>query len=1238
MRQLVGKVVIDDTFYPGQDLYSDGSVEDELLKLVKKYPESEFNEVIARESSWPVLYHLSHIRGNILEWLPITKEQTVLEIGSGCGAITGVLSKKAKAVTCIELSKRRSMINATRNQACDNVEIMLGNFQTVEQNLEKKFDWITLIGVFEYGQLYIASENPFVDFLETIKKHLAPGGRIVIAIENRLGLKYFAGCTEDHTGNYFEGIEGYVHQKKGVKTFSRPELETILREAGLDHFAFYYPYPDYKLPMTMYSDRNLPKAGELRDNMRNFDRERYLLFDESRAYDSLIKDGLFPIFSNSYLVVAGGDAFSQELVYTKYSNERAQQFAIRTDILEQKDGRHVRKSPCSEDGRAHVQRIAKWYEKLNNIYKDTPISMNRVHADDDGVEVEFLSGHTLEEELDQTLATGDVAGVTKKLLDYIEIVRKVGSAQPFSVTPEFMEVFGSADLPQGMTSALVTDIDLVVSNAVIQDDGWTLIDYEWTFEFPVPVNYVIYRILYFYVYGNSSRAALYAENLYEKAGLTTAEVKEYWEMEEHFQQYVLGKVTPLRLLYPKISHGHIDLRAEDAHRKQTGAASPANKQSIVLCVDRMERTVSQIHIEGWAVSLEGRVLDFAVQDAKGEKLEIVETKRYRRRDVNAKYSASGENALSGFCLTCTLPEHARRQKINLTLTASCEGASVSAPILEAKISFMSSRVGRKILKLAGRDKNHHIQYRTYNEMGLLGATGKLRLEDQQYDNYRIATAIPEAKLEAQRSENTEQMPKLAVCFPQEEMPQDVKSAMEEALQEQTYGNVTDASKAEYLLLLQTGEVLEKDALFSLAKYVEKHTDADAVYTDEDRLDLQTQIYSKPLFKPDYSPFLLQSGNYIGGAMLVKRTLAEKLGGYDHSEARYDFMLRLSEQTKRIAHLPRVLSHRVSMPHDSEKERQLAEREEQALLAHYERMGLEAEVSREAVSGYYRTSWEFEELPLISIIIPNKDHIQELDKCLKSIYSRSSYPNFEVLVVENNSEEASTFAYYRELETQFSDTRVITWDGEFNYAAINNFAAKQAKGEYLLFLNNDTEVISKNWMEEMLGICRQSAVGAVGAKLFYPDGSVQHAGVIVGLGRVAGHLFIGQDGENQGYMRRAGLCQNLSAVTAACMMTKKEAFRRCGGFDEKLRVTLNDVDYCMKLTDVGYQVVYTPYAQLFHYESKSRGQEDTLEKQQRREEEISYFQKKWPEIFEHGDPYYNINLSRTTWNCSLRIPR
>ncbi len=306
----IGGVTLNYEWYPGADQYSDGEIEEELLRIAKECPKDTYNQVIVQKGleqnnfsakGWPILYHFSEIRQNIVSWMPITKEQTVLEIGSGCGAITGALAEMAERVTCVELSKRRSHINAYRNQDRDNIDILVGNYQDIEKELGT-FDYITLIGVFEYSQGYIGGEDPYVEMLRQAARHLKPGGQIVIAIENRIGLKYWAGATEDHIGTYYEGLEGYPNSK-GVRTFSRPGLCEVIRKAGNFKTEFYYPFPDYKFPMVIYSDDYLPKPGDVLEEFPNFDRERIQSFSEGKVLASLIEDGLLPQFSNSFLVI-----------------------------------------------------------------------------------------------------------------------------------------------------------------------------------------------------------------------------------------------------------------------------------------------------------------------------------------------------------------------------------------------------------------------------------------------------------------------------------------------------------------------------------------------------------------------------------------------------------------------------------------------------------------------------------------------------------------------------------------------------------------------------------------------------------------------------------------------------------------------------------------------------------------------------------------------------------------------
>lgn len=293
------KSVLNLKYYKGEDLYSDGDIEDTLLEIVKG--ETPLDEVLKHNNDWAILYHLSTVRHNLLEWYEFKENANLLEIGSGCGAITSILTKKVDRVVCIELSKRRSEINAARNKGADNLEIMVGNFEDIV--VEEKFDYVTLIGVLEYAQLYIHGEQPFEAMLKRAKSMLKPGGKLIIAIENKFGLKYWAGASEDHTGHMFDGLEGYENVDY-VKTFSKPELSALLHRGGFEKLEYYYPVPDYKMPTVIYSDAYLPQAGDLRNIAQAYDRPRMKLFNEELVYDALCEDGQFPYFANSFLVIA----------------------------------------------------------------------------------------------------------------------------------------------------------------------------------------------------------------------------------------------------------------------------------------------------------------------------------------------------------------------------------------------------------------------------------------------------------------------------------------------------------------------------------------------------------------------------------------------------------------------------------------------------------------------------------------------------------------------------------------------------------------------------------------------------------------------------------------------------------------------------------------------------------------------------------------------------------------------
>lgn len=299
MIEKIGNVKLNLRYYNGNDEYSDGNIEDELLKIAEN--KNDFDEAIYESDKWPLIYHFSKRRQNILEWYDFKDNETLLEVGAGCGAITGLFLKKLKKVVAIEISKKRSLINANRNKKYENLEILVGNLNDME--ISEKFDYITLIGVLEYSRGFTNSETPEITFLEKLKKYLKPNGKIIIAIENKFGLKYWAGAREDHTGKYFDGIQGYL-ETKNVATYSKTELEKILKKSGFSDLEFYYPFPDYKMPEMIYSDYYLPKIGDLRNLVHNYDMTRYIFFDEGVVYDQLIKDANFQKFSNSFLVIS----------------------------------------------------------------------------------------------------------------------------------------------------------------------------------------------------------------------------------------------------------------------------------------------------------------------------------------------------------------------------------------------------------------------------------------------------------------------------------------------------------------------------------------------------------------------------------------------------------------------------------------------------------------------------------------------------------------------------------------------------------------------------------------------------------------------------------------------------------------------------------------------------------------------------------------------------------------------
>ncbi|MBE5988395.1 MAG: glycosyltransferase family 2 protein [Paenibacillaceae bacterium] len=711
-------------------------------------------------------------------------------------------------------------------------------------------------------------------------------------------------------------------------------------------------------------------------------------------------------------------------------------------------------------------------------------------------------------------------------------------------------------------------------------------------------------------------------------------------------------------------------------------------------IDVMRIRDNSIVLNGWVIGKtpeEG--VQFQVLDEQDTPVEF----KYvpvRRDDVSQIYFKKTVEKDLGFDIR--IP-YVRDSKKDRTLVIQCENKSVAVKLNADIIEKQNSSSHKKSAKLKSMMNKQTLQSAMdfLMENGLkafvIKSRHKLQGIDSDYDypEWVSLTKTTEEELAQQRETVFDYMPKLSVVIPAYKTPERFLSAMLDSLLAQTYTNwevcVADGSPrgegvervlkryamkderfryvilgenkgisgntnaaiematGDFIVLADHDDTLAPDALFECVKAINQDPEIDVVYTDEDKLDIDGGELFEPHFKPDFNPDLLTSVNYICHLFVVNHELLLEVGlfkeEFDGAQD-YDFILRCTEKARKICHIPKALyhwrCHQDSTASNPESKLYAFEAGARAVKAHYDRLGIPVKSVEKGIDyGIYHTTFEITGDPLVSVIIPNKDHSADLDLCMRSLIEKSTYKNLEFIVVENNSADPATFAYYEKIQKEFEFVHVVTWEREFNYSAINNFGVTFAKGEYLLFLNNDTELINPESIEEMLGYCQREDVGITGVRLLYSDDTIQHAGVVVGFGGIAGHTFIGLHKAESSYFNQAMCARNYSAVTAACMMSKRSLFDQVGGFSEDLAVAFNDIDYCMKIRSLNKLVVYVPYALFYHYESKSRGLEDTPEKVERFNREIKKFSEKWPDILRDGDPYYNPNLTLRKSNFALR---
>ena len=699
-------------------------------------------------------------------------------------------------------------------------------------------------------------------------------------------------------------------------------------------------------------------------------------------------------------------------------------------------------------------------------------------------------------------------------------------------------------------------------------------------------------------------------------------------------------------------------------------------------IEQAGKTEKQAVIQGWAVSVHGEKLSYKLTDDRGRSVPVKERRMLRPElgllfpDLDMK-----EEDAAGFRLKVENPQSAY---YDLDISDSTETRTIRISQREFARAEKKGKKRYHALKILAKELRpsvlrHDTSVLVKKGPGALSKEWRDRytVQEYKYDRWFRDHAVTAEELEKQRSETFAYAPKISVIVPVYHTPKAFLKQMIGSLQDQSYknwelcladggtddqiverivkkymerdarirykrltenkgiaGNTNEAmtlATGEWIALLDHDDILTPDALYEVVKAINEHPDAEAIYSDEDKVSMDLKTYFEPHFKSDFNPDLLRSNNYICHLFTAKKSLVDTVGWFNSEfdgSQDYDFILRCTERAKETYHIPKVLyhwrMHQNSTAADPESKLYCFEAGKHAIEAHLKRLGLKGEVSMfPGYYGFYRVRYEVQKKSKVSILIPNKDEKESLKKCVDSILEKTIYPNYEIVIVENNSTTKEIFEYYKELE-QNKRVKVLTWKDKFNYSAINNFAEQNSDGEYLVLLNNDTEIRKGDWLELLLADVQQPGVGIVGAKLLYPDRSIQHAGVVIGLGGVAGHVFSTYPGKYMGCNGRAQLQQTVGGVTAACLMVSRSVYEEVGRLEEDIAVAFNDVDFCLKVRKAGYRIMYEPWVVLNHYESKSRGAEDTPEKQARFVGEVHYMEHKWGEELTKGDPYYGKN--------------
>jgi len=929
---------------------------------------------------------------------------------------------------------------------------------------------------------------------------------------------------------------------------------------------------------------------------------------------------------------------NKKIIYIKYNSYRKPEFNLRTEFRIENKKKYVYKVALYEQGKSFIQYINNSYKQLSRL--NLPLKVNKCTLiDESTLRFDYIKGETLLDELKRETKKHNSRSFIQKCEDFKNLLDQLPS-QTGKLSKNFEKVFGSYEDNTKYDLLLPGILDLNLDNIIRDTKGELyLIDYEWYFDFGIPKKYILFRSI---------------SNLFISAKLIDTES---FNIDKIFSLFQINKEDIDKYLNWELNfQGYV---SKEELQKQQLTIYEISKSGDQLKEDTIITTKSDVNYQQ-------KLLNNEINKPRSEYNQLQsEYNKLQDEYDQVKQQAQEFNNFKQTNIWKILKSWEKFKKYfrNFFINIRRDGFKLTFKRIFTRINnFIKYKKKQKYEKNRYKYwvKNHKITPAKRNKI-------LKEIKDLPYQPL-ISIIMPVYNVdvkylkEAVKSVKKQIYTNWELCIADDASTnKDLRNYLQKISKQKKIevtfrsknGHISECSnsalklaKGEFIVLLDDDDIIYPHALAEIVKLLNKKRKTDLIYSDEDKLEMNGKR-TEPFFKPDWSPDLFLSINYLCHLVAIRKTLVDDVGwfrkGYEGSQD-YDLLLRVTEKTNNIEHIPDVLYSWRKIPGSTAAvydNKGYADRNAlKSLRDAVKRRNLDAVVTKGLFPGSFRVKYNIKDNPMVSIIIPTKDKVHYLQRCILSILEKTTYDNYEIIIVDTGSKEKDTFNFYKILKTS-PRIRFLHWKKDFNYSSVNNFGVKNAKGEFLLLLNNDTEVITSNWIENMLEHAQREKIGAVGVKLLYPNNTIQHAGVILGInggeGRgVAGHAFKYFPAKVQGLPVLKDVIRNYSAVTAACLMIRKDKFNSVKGLNKEFRIAFNDVDFCLKLSKKGFYNLYTPYTELYHHESISVGTPDkgTRDVKEFRKE-IDLMWKRWEKEIAN-DPFYNKNLSLSTEDFSIKI--